>query len=39
MGGLNDVINQQQQQQGGGKYFGFFGPNLDRNPNNPNNNQ
>ena len=38
MGGLNDVINNQQQQQGGGKYFGFWGPNLDRNPNNPNNN-
>ena len=33
MGGLNDVINNQQQQQGGGKYFGFWGPNLDRNPN------
>jgi len=38
MGGLNDVINNQQQQQGGGKYFGFWGPSLDRNPNNPNNN-
>lgn len=34
MEGLNDVINQQQQQQQGGKYFGFWGPNLDRNPNN-----
>ena len=38
MGGLNDVINNQQQQQGGGKYFGFWGPSLDRNPNNPGNN-
>ena len=38
MGGLNDVINDQQQQQGGGKYFGFWGPSLDRNQNNPNNN-
>ena len=38
MGGLNDVINNQQQQQGGGKYFGFWGPSLDRNPNHPNNN-
>lgn len=37
MGGLNDVINNQQQ-QGGGKYFGFWGPSLDRNQNNPNNN-
>ena len=36
MGGLNGVIDQQQQQQGGGKYFGFFGPNLERNPNNNN---
>ena len=39
MGGLNDVINDQQNQQGGGKYFGFWGPNLDRNPNPPNNGQ
>ena len=38
MGGLNQVINDQQQQQGGGKYFGFWGPNLERNPNQPNNN-
>ena len=38
MGGLNQVINDQQQQQGGAKYFGFWGPNLDRNPNQPNNN-
>ena len=37
MGGLNNVINDQQQQQGGGKYFGFWGPNLDRNQNNNNN--
>ncbi len=35
MGGLNDVINNQQQE--GGKYFGFWGPSLDRNPNAPNN--
>ena len=35
MGGMNEVINNQQQQQGG-KYFGFFGPNLERNQ--PNNN-
>jgi len=32
MGGLNNVIDNQQQQ--GGKYFGFFGPSLERNPNN-----
>ena len=31
-----DVINNQQQD--GGKYFGFWGPSLDRNPNQPNNN-
>ena len=37
MGGLNNVINNQQQ-EGGGKYFGFWGPSLDRNPNQPNNN-
>lgn len=36
MAGLNGVINNQQQE--GGKYFGFWGPSLDRNPNNPNNN-
>ena len=35
MGGMNEVINNQQQQQGG-KYFGFFGPSLERNQ--PNNN-
>ena len=32
IGGLNNVIDNQQQQ--GGKYFGFFGPSLERNPNN-----
>ena len=32
MGGLNNVIDNQQQQ--GGKYFGFWGPSLDRNQNN-----
>jgi hypothetical protein len=37
MGGLNNVINDQQQQNGG-KYFGFWGPSLDRNQNNNNNN-
>jgi hypothetical protein len=36
MGGLNGVINNQPQE--GGKYFGFWGPSLDRNPNHPNNN-
>jgi len=36
MEGLNEVINNQQQE--GGKYFGFWGPNLDRNPNYNNNN-
>lgn len=36
MEGLNDVINNQPQE--GGKYFGFWGPSLNRNPNNPNNN-
>ena len=36
MEGLNGVINNQQQD--GGKYFGFWGPSLDRNPNQPNNN-
>ena len=36
IGGLNGVINNQPQQ--GGKYFGFWGPSLDRNPNHPNNN-
>ena len=36
MGGLNEVINNQPQE--GGKYFGFWGPSLDRNPNHPNNN-
>ena len=35
MGGLNNVINDQQQQNGG-KYFGFWGPSLDRNQNNNN---
>ena len=38
MGGLNNVINNQQQQQNGGKYFGFWGPSLERNQNNNNNN-
>ena len=36
MEGLNGVINNQPQQ--GGKYFGFWGPSLERNPNQPNNN-
>jgi hypothetical protein len=36
MEGLNEVINNQPQQ--GGKYFGFWGPSLERNPNQPNNN-
>ena len=36
MEGLNGVINNQPQE--GGKYFGFWGPSLDRNPNHPNNN-
>ena len=36
MQGINDVINNQPQE--GGKYFGLWGPSLDRNPNHPNNN-
>jgi hypothetical protein len=36
MEGLNNVINNQQQP--GAKYFGFWGPNLEGNPNNNNNN-
>ena len=36
MEGLNGVINNQPQQ--GGKYFGFWGPSLERNPNQSNNN-
>ena len=36
MEGLNGVINNQPQE--GGKYFGFWGPSLNRNPNHPNNN-
>ena len=36
MEGLNGVINNQPQE--GGKYFGFWGPSLDRNPNHPDNN-
>ncbi len=33
MGGLNGVVNNNQNQEGG-KYFGFWGPNLNKNPNN-----
>ena len=36
MEGLNEVIDNQPQQEG--KYFGFWGPSLQRNPNQPNNN-
>ena len=36
MEGLNGVIDNQPQH--GGKYFGFWGPNLERNPNHPDNN-
>ena len=36
MEGLNEVIDNQPRQEG--KYFGFWGPNLERNPNQPNNN-
>lgn len=39
--GLNNVINQNNNNNNGGRYFGFFGPSLQNNPNyqNPNNNQ
>ena len=37
--GLNNVINDQNNNNSGGKYFGFFGPSLQQNPNRPNNNQ
>ena len=38
--GLNNVINDQNNNSNsGGKYFGFFGPSLQQNPNRPNNNQ
>jgi len=38
MEGLNGVIDNNQNQQGGAKYFGFWGPSLNRNPNQDNNN-
>ena len=38
--GLNNVINDQNNNNNSGrKYFGFFGPSLQQNPNRPNNNQ